>query len=212
MCTLSLPASTMLKYLTYECPFCGHLMPRDEIVDFNDKYFKCTSGYCDVMYIPRDAIVRRKLCDILREQQAKETTCAKCSERYVSDCVLHTEQFSVCPHCSFNNSYSEDVQFDSRRHFHGGSGRYGDFPRCEDCDRYYDNYKYNIYEYGHDLDPDYQQFVCGECLSDHPDFVQSYYDGDGAPCSLPEIEEYPKIELTSELHKLSLFYLPVCSV
>lgn len=194
-----------LKFEFIYCPCCHAKMHRDDVV-FSDKYIKCTNDQCEMVYIPRDPIIRKKVTELISTQYEQESiSCAKCKKEYFPNCVLHNEKFSDCPFCSFENPTNEFMRLKAYRHFHGGEGRYGDYVRCQDCDLYYDNYKYTIL----DSLTDREKKICGNCLPNYGDeMYQEYYDGDGLPFELPTVDTYTKVELTSELHTLSLQYLP----
>jgi hypothetical protein len=193
---------------SHECPSCYVKITLGEKLKNTDKYIKCTCYDCLIGYIPRNRKTQRELRTLLESCETSDyVNCAKCEKSYVPHCVIHTDRFSVCPRCSFQNSYDKDKQLQAERYFTGGSGRYGSYRRCEDCNQYYDNYKYRIFEDSY-KDEDEERFICRDCIVAYPTFV---HDGDGCggqPFTLPDVKSYPEIELNSKLHQLSLTYLP----
>jgi hypothetical protein len=135
--------------------------------------------------------------------QSLETSCPKCKHSYIAGCVPHNNKFSICPCCSFPNPFNSDTRQEQYVHFHGGEGRYGSYPQCEDCNLYYDNYKYRLFEasalcrdYGYYGRSEPERFICGECMqirwSIGSDICQEYYDGTGSPCKLIPVQSYPE--------------------
>lgn len=239
---MSKSSSIKFKFVLIKCPFCEEPMSKYNIAEYNDKYIKCTNGYCKVVYIPRDKNIRKKLSEILKIKKTQEfvchecsradppetynckdcseqyiTGCVNCSKDYVTDCVLHNNQYSVCPECNFKNPYCDRVRAEIDLSLNGENGELymykkndprKHFSRCATCKLYFINKSRSYFGDSSDDDEDacYYDF-CGDCVGN--EFSVEFRKGT-APFKLPSIDTYPKISLDSELHKLSLLYLPAC--
>lgn len=200
-----------LKFEYMQCPFCNTEMHRDSILEFSEKYIRCTNSKCSVGYIPRDRVTRNKLIELIETSSFLENSifCAQCELEYIPACVPHNTKFSICPSCSFKNPNCEDTREAARVHFHG---RDGHLPRCEDCKSFYDNWKYRVFDVMYSGDVTFkgeELFLCADCCfrRHYKDLIQQKQVGTGKPFKLPEIESYPEEELTSQLHTLSNSYL-----
>jgi hypothetical protein len=216
----------------YECPACFFKFTKSEIVEYNDKWIKCPSPDCVVVFIPRAKDMRITLINLLKKYKTcgfyhgrLTTFCPQCERDYVTECVPHTDQFSLCPSCYFPNPHSDYVRDEIYRYFNGGINT----RVCEDCGNRYDSTQYLIldteskYPYSPVLGD--ECYVCRECLANHPTYIKSmvcydcYYHykvknckhiyGLGEPCRLTKLEDYPTTELCDALHQFTMSYLPV---
>ena len=217
-----------LKFEHMKCPFCKDITSPYNLQDYSDKYIKCSNESCEVVYIPRDKNIRKKLCEIITKNNMKKihcleksiyksedcncercsegysTECINCSRYYIIDCVFHNNQFSICPGCSFKNPYSTESLNDISRYLHGHG-----FSTCAICKKHFKSCSRSSVgdESSSDEDACYYDY-CGNCL--YGDTFSEKFCEATAPFKLPNIDSYPKISLNSELHELSLLYLPTC--
>jgi hypothetical protein len=208
----------MLKHPKYTCPFCEHVMSSDDITEVTDKYFKCTSPTCPVVFIPRDAGIRQAVVKAVRERYRSKYECLKCNRSYVPFAVSHSDAYSVCPGCHFEDPLEEYTRDCVKPHFQGKycSSKECYFPRCESCNRFYDPYRYSVVAEDPEDYEEYEVFLCCECVDKQSKIdgisYEAFTDGSGCggnPCKLLPIRKYSRVELDDcELHKLSLFYLP----
>jgi len=174
------------------CPVCSFTVAEVG----NPLYVVCTNSTCPIHYIPKKGSTRRALMTYIESESTLLYQCLKCALEIYPSCMPHNTKYFVCYNCDFKNPYTHKYDTEIRRFLHGGSGRYGDWPRCTMCNLYFDNYKSN-------------STLCNVCIYTSPkmyDFDLLYVDY-WTPCTEINPESY---EETSE-HILNLDYLPTCS-
>ena len=202
------------------CPFCSWTMNTQNSAS-TDKYIRCDNDECNVSYIPRDPIIRKRLYEIANDEIYREISCVKCQLEYIPECVLHNDKFSVCPSCNFENPYNEKTRNEIKLHFFGTLDNITYYPKCDDCGLFYQNTNYRVIESTYFSNK--ERNLCCYCVeaggrNQYCEIVERDNFGN-ALCSegksfyLPPVESYPRIVLDhDELHNFSLLYLPVCHV
>ncbi len=222
-----------LTYNTYKCPSCFNIMKKEDIIDFNNNFIRCTSPKCELVYIPRNKDMYESLSKLLVNYYNFNNAfhCVNCEKCYIPDCVPRNTRYSLCPFCSFKNPHCE-IMYDQIKYYL--YDKHFQYPCCIECCKFFDNRDYQVYitdDEGNRMFSYYDNYsssvskgitICRECVSKHNNLAidceiySGYriknsnidsYEQYGIIYDVPNNEDYPEIEIDSELGRL---YLSTC--